>query len=42
MKRLLLVFGAAVLFVSTFVTPTIAARDGGATGTNCGGSMCKP
>ena len=43
MKRVLLVLGAAVLFVSTLVTPTVVRADGGnGTGTGCGGKMCKP
>jgi hypothetical protein len=42
MKRVLIVLGTAVLFLSTLVTPTPVKADGGATGTNCGGSMCKP
>ena len=44
MKRVLLVLGAAVLFVSTMVTPSLALKDGGSGGsTNCGGStVCKP
>jgi hypothetical protein len=41
MKRALLVLGAAVLFLNTFVVPTIAHADG-VGGTSCGGSMCKP
>jgi len=41
-KRVLLVLGTAVLFMSTFVTPSLALFDGGSTGTNCNGSMCKP
>lgn len=43
MKRALLVVGAAVLFLSTFVTPSIARTDGGGTGTTgCGTTLCKP
>jgi hypothetical protein len=43
MKRVLLVLGAAVLFLNTLVIPTVVRADGGGTGTNCGGkSMCKP
>ena len=43
MKRLLLVLGAAVLFVSSLVVPQIANADGMPTGTNCGGNqLCKP
>lgn len=43
MKRTLLALAAAVLFLNTLVIPTIAHADGGASGTNCGGSgLCKP
>ena len=43
MKRVLLVLGAAILFLNTLVVPTAVRADGGATNTNCGGnSMCKP
>lgn len=43
MKRVLLVLGTAVLFMSTFVTPSLALFDGGSGGTTgCNGSMCKP
>lgn len=43
MKRALLVVGAAVLFVSTLVVPTVVRADGGGTnGTNCGNTICKP
>ena len=41
MKRMLLVIGAAVLFLSTVVVPTAVRADGVGT-TNCGGKMCKP
>ncbi len=42
-KRVLLVVGAAVLFLSTFVTPSVARTDGGNGGTTgCGGTLCKP
>jgi hypothetical protein len=41
-KRMLLVLGAAVLFLNTLVIPTVAHADGGAGGTNCDGKMCKP
>ncbi len=43
-KRILLVLGTAVLFLNTFVAPTIAMADGGAGGTSCNGSTntCKP
>lgn len=44
MKRVLLVLGAAVLFLNTLVIPTVVRADGGGgTGTNCGGGqICKP
>jgi len=43
MKRALLVLGAAVLFLNTFVVPTIAHADGGAGSTGCqSGTLCKP
>lgn len=45
MKRVLLVLSAAVLFVSTLVTPSLASKmDGGSGGTTgCGGhTVCKP
>ncbi|HTS34986.1 MAG TPA: hypothetical protein VMH04_04895 [Candidatus Solibacter sp.] len=42
MKRLLLVLGAALLFVNTLVIPTVVHADGGGTSTNCDGKMCKP
>lgn len=42
MKRLLLVLGAAILFLNTLVVPTVVRADGGATTTGCGNSMCKP
>jgi hypothetical protein len=42
-KRVLLVVSAAVLFLSTLVTPTLVKADGGGgTSTGCGGAMCKP
>jgi len=42
-KRVLLVFGAAIVFLSTLVTPTLVKADGGGGGTtSCGGAMCKP
>jgi hypothetical protein len=42
-KSVLLVLGAAVLFLSTLVTPTVVKADGGGGATNCGGGgMCKP
>lgn len=44
MKRILLVLGAAVLFLQTLTVPALTSKEGGGgTGTNCGGSsMCKP
>lgn len=42
MKRALLVLAAAVLFLNTLVIPTVAHADGGAGGTNCGSTLCKP
>jgi hypothetical protein len=42
MKRILLVLGAAVLFVSTLVIPTAVKADGGPTSTGCGTTLCKP
>ncbi len=44
MKRVLLVLGAAVLFLNTLVIPTVVRADGsGGTTTNCGGNqLCKP
>jgi hypothetical protein len=42
MKRLLFVIATAVLFLNTFVVPTVAHADG-VGGTNCGGNgACKP
>src|SRR5579864_1289074 len=43
-KRVLLVLGAAVLFLNTLVVPTVVRADGGGgTSTNCGGNtICKP
>jgi hypothetical protein len=41
-KRMLLVLGAALVFLSTLVVPTVVMADGGSTSTNCGGQMCKP
>jgi hypothetical protein len=40
-KRILLVIGAAVLFINTFVTPA-PVRAEGVGGTSCGGGACKP
>ena len=43
MKRVLLVVGAAVLFLTNLVTPTLVKADGGGgTSTGCSGKMCKP
>jgi len=42
MKRVLLILGAAVLFLNTLVIPTQVRADGGAGGTNCGNTLCKP
>lgn len=43
MKRVLLVLGAAVLFLNTLVVPTVARADGGGGTTSCGGTgICKP
>ena len=43
MKRILLVVAAALMFISTLVTPIVARADGGGLGSNCGGnSVCKP
>lgn len=44
MKRMLLILGAAVLFLNALVVPTIVRADGGAGTTSCGsnGSICKP
>jgi len=41
-KRVLLVFSAAVIFLSTLMVPTVVRADGGVGGTNCDGKMCKP
>jgi len=41
-KHVLLVLAAAVLFVNTLVIPTAVRADGGAGGTNCGNTLCKP
>jgi hypothetical protein len=42
-KKALLVFAAAVLFLSTVVVPTVAHADGGPLGGTCSGSSaCKP
>ena len=44
MKRILLVLGMGVLFLSTLVVPTAVRADGGGGSTNCGGgtNTCKP
>jgi hypothetical protein len=42
MKRMLLVLATAMLFLNSFVVPTVVRADGGGTGTNCGGRLCKP
>jgi hypothetical protein len=41
-KRVLLTLGAAVLFLTTLVTPTLVKADGGGNTTGCSGGMCKP
>jgi hypothetical protein len=43
-KRVLLVVGAAVLFLSSLVVPTVVRADGGTGTTSCGsnGTICKP
>jgi hypothetical protein len=41
-KRVLLAVAAAVLFLNSFVIPTVAHADGIPQGTNCGGGYCKP
>jgi len=41
-KRVLFVLSAAVLFVSTFVTPGLPSKDGGGSTTGCGTTLCKP
>jgi hypothetical protein len=43
-KRTLLVLGAAVLFLSSLVVPTVVKADGTPTGTGCNNSstLCKP
>ena len=42
MKRVLLVLGAAILFVNTLVIPTALRADGGTGSTSCGTKLCKP
>jgi len=39
---MLLVLGAALVFLSTLAVPTVVRADGGAGTTNCGGGICKP
>jgi len=41
-KRMLLILGAALLFLNTLVVPTVVRADGGAGSTNCGKTLCKP
>jgi hypothetical protein len=41
-KRMLIVVGAAVIFMSTLVIPTVVKADGGPGGTSCGQTLCKP
>jgi len=42
-KRMLLALGAAVICLSTLVTPSLPKTDGGGGGTTgCGSAMCKP
>jgi hypothetical protein len=40
-KRILLILGAAVLFLNTMIIPTVARAEGPG-GTSCGGTICKP
>lgn len=42
MKRVLLMLGAAILFVNTLVIPTAVMADGGTGSTSCGAKLCKP
>lgn len=42
MKRILFALGIAVLFLNSFVVPTVAHADQGGGGTSCGGGICKP
>jgi hypothetical protein len=37
-----MLLAAAALFLSTLVIPTAVRADGGAGGTNCGATLCKP
>jgi hypothetical protein len=42
-KHMLFAICVAVLFLNSFVVPTVAHADvGGGGGGNCGGSICKP
>jgi hypothetical protein len=43
-KRVLLVLGTAVVFLTTLATPTIVRADGNPGSTSCGsnGTICKP
>jgi hypothetical protein len=41
-KRMLIVLGAAILFINTLVIPTTLRADGGTGTTNCGAKLCKP
>jgi len=41
-KRMLLVLGAALLFIQTLALPTVVRADGGGNGTGCGSTACKP
>ena len=43
MRRILLVLGAAILFLNTLVVPTMVRADGNPpNNTSCGGGACKP
>jgi hypothetical protein len=41
-KRVLLVLGAAVLFLNTLIVPTVVKADGSGNGGGCGTVVCKP
>ena len=42
-KRMLFAIAVAVLFLNSFVVPTVAHADvGGGSGGSCGGTICKP
>jgi len=41
-KRTLLMLAAALLFLNTFVVPTLVHADGIPVTTSCGGGVCKP